>query len=180
MPKGVYARRWNPISNLGIRPVVPWQERFWQHVDRAGPLISEELGNCWVWIASVDTKGYGRLQIGTFAKQKIALAHRLAWELSEGVRPARHVLHHCDNPRCVRRSHLYEGGHKENAADRVRRGRHLAGSRSPSAKLTDEQIREIRGLDWTRMSQVKVAKLYGVSHVAIWKIVNGKSYQDVS
>jgi hypothetical protein len=48
-------------------------------------------------------------------------AHRVAWgDVPENML----VLHRCDNPPCVRRSHLFLGRHLENQQDKVAKGRH--------------------------------------------------------
>lgn len=53
-----------------------------------------------------------------------AKAHRVSYELFVGPIPAgMHVLHHCDNPPCVRPSHLFLGDAKVNAQDRAAKGR---------------------------------------------------------
>src|SRR5258708_3651290 len=73
MPKGVYVRKFNPIANFGSkrgRPITSLSDRFWAKVNKNGPILIPELGNCWVWTASTDRKGYGKLQIGTLAAPK--------------------------------------------------------------------------------------------------------------
>lgn len=34
-----------------------------------------------------------------------------------------HILHECDNPRCVNPLHLFEGTDKDNSDDKVKKGR---------------------------------------------------------
>lgn len=63
-----------------------------------------KTATCWVWTASVDTKGYGQLG---FAGRLIK-AHRFSWLLHKGQIPAGHkVRQSCGNRRCVRSTHLY-------------------------------------------------------------------------
>jgi hypothetical protein len=50
------------------------------------------------------------------------------------------VLHHCDNPPCVRPDHLFLGTAKDNSDDKIRKGRY----RSRKSDLTVEKVREIR------------------------------------
>jgi hypothetical protein len=51
-------------------------------------------------------------------------AHRVAWEGAHGPIPAGlHVLHRCDNPRCINVEHLWLGDAADNARDRERKGR---------------------------------------------------------
>jgi hypothetical protein len=93
-------------------------ERFWAKVDKSG--------DCWLWTGGLASKGYGQVWVG-FGKK--CLAHRVAWELTHGTLPAHEsyhgicVLHRCDNPRCVRPSHLFVGTIGDNIRDMHRKGR---------------------------------------------------------
>ena len=89
------------------------EARFWNKVDKSG--------NCWVWTAHHNPDGYGRFRIG----DKFYSAHRVAWEKENGPIPAGMcVLHRCDNPPCVRVSHLFLGTNSDNVQDCLQKGRH--------------------------------------------------------
>jgi HNH endonuclease len=78
--------------------------------------------SCWEWQAAVDADGYGVL----VHKGVHWRAHRAAWALTFGPLPPEvHLLHSCDNPRCVRPTpgHLRPGTPADNAADRLARHR---------------------------------------------------------
>lgn len=49
------------------------------------------------------------------------VAHRVAYVLAKGQPPANkpYVCHKCDNPRCVRPSHLFAGSASDNGKDRA-------------------------------------------------------------
>jgi hypothetical protein len=152
--------------------------RLWPFVDKAGPVHPSIGTPCWVWTASVDRKGYGRMALNGRATG----AHRVAWQVTNGPIPAGiWVLHRCDNPRCVRPDHLFLGDHAANMADMVAKGRSGAalrpeavqrGERHPMAKLTEQDVRDIRaayadGRDTT----VGLAARYGVSNQLISRII---------
>lgn len=51
-------------------------------------------------------------------------AHRISFQLTKGKIPKdAWVLHRCDNPPCIRPSHLFLGNAKKNAIDRNSKGR---------------------------------------------------------
>lgn len=77
-------------------------------------------GECWEWVGKRDREGYGLVK--WFGK--LRRAHRVQWIYRNGAPPFwMHVLHKCDNPPCIRPEHLYLGTDKDNAQDRVTRGR---------------------------------------------------------
>lgn len=106
------------------RPL-PLAERFWEKVDKAGPTPDHrpELGPCWIWTAGRDRHGYGQINVGP--EHGADGAPRVAFFLAEGRWPTPCCLHHCDNPACVRRDHLFEGTRADNNRDMARKGRHV-------------------------------------------------------
>jgi hypothetical protein len=90
--------------------------------------------DCWLWTASKDRHGYGRIKTGG----QVCLAHRVMWERATGERLDAQscILHTCDNPACVRPTHLWRGSHQDNMADKVRKGRQsrLGRSRKQESK----------------------------------------------
>lgn len=96
----------------------PLEERFWEYVDKSGP-IHPEHGQCWVWTGPT-VGGYGHLRVRGGA----ILAHRYSYELHHGPVPdGLCILHKCDRPSCQRPEHLWPGTRAENNADRDRKGR---------------------------------------------------------
>lgn len=76
---------------------------------------------CWEWQASSrNSRGYGAIGVNSHPQ----LAHRVAWEVWNGPIPeGMHVLHRCDNRRCIRPDHLFLGTHLDNMRDAVAKGR---------------------------------------------------------
>lgn len=87
----------------------PVAERFWEKVDRHGPIPVHrpELGPCWVWTASVNRNGYGRFAWQIDGKRIHVEAHLWAYRDAIGAIGKALVLDHlCRVRRCVRVSHL--------------------------------------------------------------------------
>lgn len=105
-------------------------------------------------------------------------AHRLAWELVHGPIPeGMCVLHHCDNPACVRPSHLFLGTQKENVQDMYAKGRQpdLRGERNPKCKLIDQDVHDIRRGEMLGATQTELAELYGITQGYVSKILRGEN-----
>jgi HNH endonuclease len=110
---------WQQSRGRITRPIIPVPDRFWPKVKKAD--------GCWEWIGSRDAHGYGTFNIN----RKTDRAHRVSWELANGVIPdGMIVCHHCDNPPCVRPDHLFLGSHSDNSADAYRKGRKFIPRRS--------------------------------------------------
>lgn len=127
---------------------------------------------CWEWIAALAGRGYGQIKEPGTRRQ--IYAHRLSYLIHYGSIPdGLHVLHVCDNPKCVKPSHLFLGTCKDNLQDMKNKDRHLKGERNTMAKLTDEKVRQIHTLNKSGLSQGKIAKIYRVSQGQIWRILHG-------
>jgi hypothetical protein len=146
---------------------------FWEKVDKRGPVIRQELGHCWQWTASVDRRGYGQVSRYVDGKAKHYRAHRYGWMLVNGALGSdQHLLHSCDNPRCVNPNHLRIGTPRENIRDAIERKRFL----KRRALLTPEQVREIKE---SRETQRVLAARYGVNPSSISDIKTGVTWKDV-
>lgn len=78
-------------------------------------------GLCWPWIGRRNAAGYGVFD--TFLDGD-RMAHRVAWVIEHGpILDGLFVCHSCDNPRCVRPSHLWLGTHSDNMRDMAAKGR---------------------------------------------------------
>lgn len=144
------------------------EEQFWSYVDKSG--------DCWVWCGDTD-HGYGRF---TYAKSKTR-AHRVAYELEHGDIPeGMFVCHKCDNRRCVNPDHLFLGTAADNVADRDRKGRQNRGTNVHTAKLTEEQVKEIVALYATGSTVGSLSIKYGVKVNAIRRILHGQSWKHIT
>lgn len=89
-------------------------------------ITPEPNSGCWLWLGA--TRGpYGQTRRGGPGGGPKVYAHRLSYEVNVGPIPdGLLVLHRCDTPRCVNPRHLFIGTDRENALDKVAKGRHIA------------------------------------------------------
>ena len=152
------------------------EDRFWSKVDR--------FGDCWVWLASLDSRGYGNFGMpkndgtGRFLMQR---AHRVAWFLTHGLALTKkqYLCHLCDNPKCVNPSHLFVGDAKANMADCVAKNRlnDRSGQKNPRAKLTESDVLEIRS---SPHSLKALAAKYGVSKSVVGDARRGTTWRGLA
>ena len=109
-------------------------------------------------------------------------AHRVAYMLAYGeVDDSLCVCHSCDNPSCCNPRHLWQGTRSDNMQDMVRKGRLKPtiryGEESPAAKLTSEQVLEIRARHAAGgVIGATLADEYGVSRSLISLILRRKRW----
>lgn len=138
--------------------------------------IDKQSNGCWIWRGSKNSSGYGLFFIG----KKSNLAHRISWEFTYGFSPDRLVVcHRCDNRACVNPEHLFLGDNKDNARDKMEKGRYVQAY--GNSKLTIDDVFEIRKL-WIeeKYSQTELAKKYGVGHSCINRIILGDKWGGIS
>lgn len=146
------------------------EKRFWSKVRKAD--------SCWEWIASVNQDGYGSFRLGG----RMDRAHRVSWMLAGNViPPGVHVLHRCDNPKCVNPSHLFLGTNADNVADRVSKGRSSSGKAEGHgrAKLRAVDIPVIRKRLVQGDYQKDIARDYGVTQPCVGYLARGVTWRAV-
>jgi len=170
------------------------ERAFWSQVKKGD--------GCWLWKGPTNGR-YGRVGRRTYAHRvSYELAHG---PIPEGL----FVMHKCDTPLCVRPDHLRVGTPKENTQDAVRKRRMATGDRHgthtrpetvargarhgtkthpekvnrgearPQAKLTEEQVRQIRGLAELGEAPKLLARRYGVTTTVIRRIISGHAWRHV-
>jgi hypothetical protein len=152
----------------------PAAERFWEKV--------EKTETCWLWKGAVYRSGYGQFTLYARKpkKQHGMNASRAAWILTRGkIRRGLEVCHTCDVKRCVNPEHLFLGTRAENAADMVAKKRHAYGERQGSAKLTEDDVQEIRWLAGMGADKSVLAIAYGVVKQNISMIVKRQSWRHI-
>ncbi len=138
--------------------------------------IPEPYSGCWLWTAAKSPRGYGMIGAGGRLDGTLR-AHRVSWILHRGEIPeGKEVCHQCDTPLCVNPDHLFLGSHEENMHDAVKKGRTSRGEQRPSAKLTEDQVREIRASTET---QTEIAIRYGICQQHISDVKSGRKWRHV-
>lgn len=136
---------------------------FWNKVAKY------DENECWEWQGCIDkASGYGI--VGYHGKRW--RVHRLAWALTNQREPRNHILHSCDNRKCVNPCHLREGTPAENTQDMRVRNRN-----AKNKVLNWAKVSVIRQLLANGQSERNVAMLFAVSRGAISKIKRGQSWQ---
>lgn len=150
------------------------QDRY----DRLMRHVRVDPDGCWAWTGAMFCKGYGNFRWST---DRNVSAHRAMYEVLYGPIPGRLVVMHlCDNPPCCRPDHLRLGTYAENTADMIAKGRspdwdlmQRKGTDNPAAKLTDDQVREIRSSSEPRR---RIAERYGIALASVYNIRSRRTW----
>lgn len=147
-------------------------DRFWNKV----AILDQE--SCWLWTASLDGRGYGQFWDG----ERRYIAHRFAyeWWFSRQLGEL-YCLHKCDNPKCVNPFHLFVGTQSDNMQDMMSKGRryqpNVSGENNGRAKLSVENVQEIRISLSLGCSINSLANKYRVSWMTISRILTGEGWK---
>jgi HNH endonuclease len=159
------------------RPRIPLADRFWANV--------QKTDGCWSWTGEKNRLGYGRffIEVQVDAQGRRFnirnMAHRFAWQLTYGtITDELRVLHHCDNPSCVRPDHLFLGTHQDNSNDMIAKERQLKGAQHGRAKLTEADVLTIRARYAAGgISHRALARQYGVGGTTIMHILHRENWR---
>lgn len=119
-------------------------------------------------------RGYPKVELWKGGVQRTGKVHILVCSAFRGPKPPGSEIRHLDGkpPNCYL-SNLAYGTKRENCADMVRHGTAPRGERCGTAKLTAEQVKEIRQSSKTSDA---LASAYPVSSRHIRKIVRGERW----
>ncbi len=176
----------------------PLGERVWSRIE-----VDPDPPHCWNWTGPLTRGGYARIRVNN----KSTRAHRVVWQMLNGpITDGLHVLHNCDNKRCIRPDHLRLGTHQDNmrdmnerhpyprrggvstvtAARGERHGTHThpetvrRGEQQGGAKLTDEKVREIRRRAATGESLSAIARAFDVTRTSVNFVVTRRSWAHIA
>lgn len=161
--------------------------RFWSKVAN-----KRRPDECWPWIAAKSDTGYGHFVILIDGVWKMRGAHRISFLMANGSIPVEKpcVLHRCDNRGCVNPAHLFAGTKKDNSLDMASKGRDgwtlhpetvRRGTQINTAKLTEEDVKEIRGAATKRFyGRIELALRFNISKGAISQIVARRCWKHVA
>ena len=131
---------------------------------------------CWLWTGIIN-HGYGQFKI----QGKNWIASRLMYVHCYGEIPEKYEVAHtpiiCHNPSCVNPDHLEAVPRKVNMNHKLLDGTDSRGEKSGSAKLTTEQVLEIRKR--SNETHTSLAKEFSVSRSSIGYIIHRKKWTHV-
>lgn len=156
-------------GNIGARMLCNWhsfENRYWENVNK------KTINECWEWIGSKTSAGYGII----FFNGKSIYAHRAIFLLLQKNNIAEELIvcHKCDNPSCINPKHLFIGTQKDNIEDMINKKRNRYGENTYNAKLSNEDVLQIRKLNQDGIKQKDIAKIFNIDAGHISDIINMK------
>lgn len=144
--------------------------------------VLDQKTGCWVWVAYCNNRREHDPRARMFWKGQNVSASRVSWYLFKGEDPGNScVCHTCDNGMCVNPDHLWLGTIADNNRDKMEKGRFVPnnGIQNGNAKLTPEDVKNIRRLYASGMTHQKIADLYNIDRSTSIHIVNKKTWKHI-
>ncbi len=142
-------------------------KNFWSKVQK-GP-----ADECWLWLGAKGPTGYGHFTSNDYA-------HRFSWKINCGDIPfGMFVLHKCDVRSCVNPRHLFLGTAFDNSQDMKRKRRQQRGSRHYRAKLTEDDVRQMRTLAKEGWRNIDLVHRFGVTPATVCVILQCRQWVHV-
>ena len=154
------------------------QRRFLDNID------SGDREDCWSWQGGIQRRPNGEEYPIFYFNGTQKPAHRILWRVyySNYLRKDEVIQHTCDHSWCMNPNHIYkvdrELDAREHAKERVRR-RQGYGENHPKARLSDQEIAEIRHRVKNGELRKDVAADFGISKSYVSMLVKRKRRRSV-
>lgn len=174
-------RLWLSNNRPLLNHVLEARDKFWSHVKKP-----EDSTACWLWTGTTHHTDGSALWLFNLGRGARTARYRIQAQravlMLNGVElKDDDVVYRktCRNVLCVNPEHLGIGGHEANVAARHAAGNTARGVENGRAKLTENDVAEIK-LQLRRGVPKKVlAEHYAVDKRAIWGIENGRVWKHV-
>lgn len=148
--------------------------------------VIDPVTGCWLWPYALSGRkrtggGYAVIGFRYHGRHVSWSLHRLiAWlYLGYDGTSEREVCHRCNVKACLNPAHLYLATHDGNVKDAWNDGLVPIGEKRKQARLTDNQVREIRVLLRSGQSMERVARQFHVHAGTIQAIKDGRTWKHV-
>lgn len=158
----------------GIKLHGSLNDRFWKFVDKT------DDDSCWNWNGNL-VNGYGRISLGSKLLGSEG-SHRVSWMMhnNQDIPDGYHVMHSCDNPKCVNPSHLSIGTPKDNTQDMIVKGRKKIvipiGEKNGKSIINPEIVRFIRDSD---LSHAELARQLNISNGCVRSVRSKRTWKHI-
>jgi len=135
--------------------------------------LKHDGSDCLIWPYRKNHNGYA---VAGFGNGPIRVS-RFVCQAANGEPPDKRyeAAHTCGNRACVSAGHLRWATPKVNQADRWEHGTEPRGEKNSCAKLSENDVREIKKL-LPSIEKKVLAKRFNVSPTAIWHIETGRNW----
>ena len=140
-------------------------------------LKSRNIDGCWWWNGCINKKtGYGLFSIGMFRFSAHSFLFLDKLENTKDIQ----FCHKCDNPGCVNPDHIFIGNAKENALDKIIKGRQSRGESHGISKMKESDVYDIKYTNkYIGLKLFEIAKLFNVRYQNIYRIKNNKTWKHI-
>lgn len=144
-------------------------------------IVVVQPNGCWIPKNHLASKPKGYRLFKRNGRSNISI-HRYAYQiLKENIPTGLLVLHNCDNPPCCNPDHLFLGTYLTNATDMHMKSRNRAprGERATFAKLTSEQVIEIRRLFAEGVNFKEIAQRFNIGNTHVHRLVRRENWKHI-
>jgi HNH endonuclease/Helix-turn-helix domain len=130
-------------------------------------LAQAEVEHCILWPYAIQSRGYAVIAV----KRVPTLVHRIICERVWGPAPAPNMeaAHFCQTKACINPAHIRWVTPTENRRDSVMAGANF----NPGAKISPQDVEEIKSLYASGLLQKEIAKKFNVQPSMISRILTG-------